>query len=219
MRQTLTVVVSVLSLCFAWGLCSAQVFGNYATARTVQAGKRVGGAYFTIADDVLGLLGQFRCGYSDDADFGVQLGFNSTDSRVYRGGMFTEEGETHLLLGGDGKYNLRKADEGMPVDVSVDFGAGYVDMEESSRLLFSLSGQGGWTVETENAKTLSPYVGLGVIVDRVSIDTASGNLTDTDTDIEVRLGAAYLFSSGVSAIAELQTGDGTSFGVGLNVRF
>jgi hypothetical protein len=179
----------------------------------------MGGAYFTVADDILGLLGQVRFGYSDAADFGLQLGFNSVDDRVYDGGMFREEGETHLLIGGDWKYNLRRANEDIPVDISVDFGAGYVDMEEASKLLFSLSGQGGWTVENAGGNTLSPYVGLAIIVDRLSIDTPTREFSDTDTDIRVRVGAAYYISAGASAVAELQTGSGTSFGIGLNIGF
>jgi len=219
MKPALAAVAFILVLCITVQPSSAQVFGHYATAATVGEGESMGGAYFTVADDILGLLGQFRYGYSGVADFGLQLGFNSMDDRVYAGGMFREEGETHLLIAGDGKYNLRRADEEMPVDVSVDFGVGYVDKENANQLLFSLSAQGGWSVENAGANTLSPYVGFALIVDRVSMDTSGGNFTDKDTDIQARIGAEYYISGSVSAVAELQTGTGTSFGVGLNIGF
>lgn len=219
MKPALAAAAVVFVICLAVEPCSAQVFGHYATAATVGAGESMGGAYFTVADDILGLLAQYRYGYSDAADFGLQLGFNSMDDRVYAGGMFREEGETHLLIAGDGKYNLRRADESMPVDVSVDFGAGYVDMEDADRLLFSFSGQGGWSVENADGNTLSPYVGFALILDRVSVDAPGGDLIGTDTDVHVRIGAEYYISGAASAVAELQTGSGTSFGIGLNIGF
>lgn len=172
-----------------------------------------------IADNVVGLLGQFRYGATEVLDFGVQIGFQSVESRHYTGGLFEEYDDTHLLLAGDGKYMIRSADDDLPVDISMDIGLGFVDMENANRLLFTFGGQGALRDPRLQSKGLEPYLGLVLIVDRLSIDLPGGTDTDIDNDLEIRLGTTYELSRTAVFMAEIQAGSGTTLVVGLGLGF
>jgi hypothetical protein len=114
---------------------------------------------------------------------------------------------------------VRQADDEIPFDLSLDFGVGLVDKEDASSLLFTLGGQGGWRGVEPESRGLEPYLGLVLVVERMSVDLPDGEETETDTDLEVRVGTAYRLASALSLIAELHAGRGTAFGVGLNFAF
>lgn len=219
MRCFFAILFSVLLAAAGASSCQAQVFGNFHPARTVAEAQRSAGAYFVVADDVVGGIGQFRYGATGVLELGLQLGAESVDSHVARGGLYEGDDDNHLLLGGDAKYSLRAADEEIPVDLSVGFGLGFVDAENAESLLFSITGQGGWRGPEPESLGLEPYVGLALMVNRTTVDLADGDFTDTDNDLEVRFGTAYVISSTASVLAELQAGNGTTFAVGLNLFF
>jgi hypothetical protein len=219
MRRLLIFACSVLMIGACADRCRAQVFGNFHPARTVGEAERSAGGYFIVADDVIGGLAHFRYGATEALDLGLQLGVESVDSYVPRGGLFEAEDSDNLLVGGDAKYALRAADDEIPVDLSVGFGVGFVDAEGADDLLFSITGQGGWRGPEPESRGLEPYVGLALMVDRMTVNLPDGDVTDTDNDLEVRVGTAYRLSRAASLLAELQAGDGTTFAVGLNVFF
>jgi hypothetical protein len=221
MRRFLTIALfSVLAVAACADRCQAQVFGNFYPARTVGEAERCAGAYFIVADDVVGGLAQFRYGATYAVDLGLQLGVESVDSYVPRGGLYESADSDNLLVGGDVKFAMRTADSEMPVDISVGFGAGFVDAEGAESLLFSVTGQGGWRGPEPESRGLEPYVGLALMVNRMSVDLpGGGDSTDTDTDLEVRVGTAYVLTRAASLLAELHAGNGTAFAVGVNVTF
>jgi hypothetical protein len=219
MKRLFTIACSVLMIAACADHCQAQVFGNFYPARTVGEAERSAGGYFIVADDVVGGLAQFRYGAASALDLGLQLGVESVDSYVPHGGLFEAEDSDNLLLGADAKYALRTADDEIPVDLSVGFGVGFVDAEGAESLLFSVTGQGGWRGPEPESRGLEPYVGFALMVDRTTVDLPDGDRSDTDNDLEVRVGTAYVLSRAASILAELQAGDGTTFAVGLNFSF
>ncbi len=219
MKFHFAILVSVLALAGVTERCCAQAFGHFCPARTVDYQGSSAGAYLMIADNVVGLLGQFRYGATEVLDFGVQIGFQSVESRHYTGGLFEEYDDTHLLLAGDGKYMIRGADDDLPVDISMDIGLGFVDMENANRLLFTFGGQGALRDPRLQSRGLEPYLGLVLIVDRLSIDLPGGTDTDIDNDLEIRLGTTYELSRTAVFMAEIQAGSGTTLVVGLGLGF
>lgn len=219
MKYFSAIALSALVLSGFAGVCQGQAFGHFTPARVIGDDSQLAGAYFTVQDDIVGAQAQIRYGASDELGFGLQLGVRSVDDYVGRSGLREYAGDTQLLIGGDAKYMLRAADREIPLDLSLDFGVGFIDMERADDLLFSLSGQGGWRGEDPDMRGLEPYLGLALVVERITFDLWDGDKTDTDTDLEVRLGTAYNVSRAVSIIAELQAGRETTFGVGLNLVF
>ncbi len=219
MKHMSALALLIVVLSFSAGDCLAQVFGHFSSAGTVGRYGRSAGAYFIVSDDVIGLLSQFRYGPADALDIGLQIGVETVDERISVGGFFSEEDDTRVLLAGDAKYLIRGADEELPFDISLDFGVGYVDLEDASRFLFKASGQGAWRGHEPRSRGLEPYIGLVVAAKRTAIDLPRGDETDIDNDLEVRLGTVYRLSAVASVVAELQAGDDTSFGLGLNFEF
>lgn len=219
MRYFVAIALSALTIAGTADRCSGQVFGHFSAAHVVGYDEKSAGAYFTLADDTIGLLSQFRYGVSGAVDFGLQLGFESMDDFVETQGFLRTDGDTHLLLAGDLKYMVRDADDEIPFDLSLDFGVGFRDMKMASSLLFSLGGQTGWRGHEPESRGLEPYLGLELIVDRMTVDLPQGDKTETNNDLEVRIGTAYRVADGASLTAEIHAGDETSFGVGINFAF
>jgi len=196
---------------------AGQVFGHYAAASAVGEGWRSAGAYFTLADNTVGVLGQFRYGVSEQVSVGLQVGLDSVERKVFRGNFYDSREDTQTLLAGDVKYLARPADREIPVDVSLDFGVGLRDMDDGTSLLFSLGGQGG--LQSRDDGGFSPYLGIVLLVDRSSLELPDGERVETEKDLEVRLGTTYGVTGSTSLIAELRAGNGTAFGVGLSAAF
>lgn len=219
MRFLFVILISVLIVGGVADRCCAQAFGHFYPARTVDYRESAAGAYLAIADDVVGLLGQFRYGATEVLDFGLQIGFESVESRELAGGLFEEYDDTHLLLAVDGKYMIRGADDDLPVDISMDVGVGFIDMEEANRLLFTFGGQGALRDPELQSWGLEPYLGLVLVVDRLSVDLPGGTDTETDNDLEIRLGTTYELWTTAAIMAEIQAGNGTTLVVGLGLGF
>lgn len=223
MKYFAIIALSALTISAGADMCSAQAFGNFTPAAVVGDGGRSAGAYFTVQDDLIGVLSQFRYGASDNFDFGFQAGVRSMDYYVDRAGLRQDVEDTHLLVSGDAKYMIREADAEIPIDLSLDFGVGFADMKNRRDVLFTLGGQGGWRGPEPESRGLDPYVGLVLIVERKSLEREHENKTETHTrtnnELEARLGTAYRVADMVSIVAEIQAGRETAFGVGLNFIF
>ena len=220
MKYFAALAFSALTLLSGADVCSGQAFGHFTPARVLGDDRQSAGAYFTVQDDIIGLLSQFRYGASDALDFGFQLGVQSVDDRVSRGGLFGDEGDSHLLIAGDAKYLLRGADDEIPFDLSLDFGIGLIDMERGKNVLFTLGGQGGWRGREPESRGLEPYLGIALVVERTTLELLpDGDKTETDNDLEVRVGTAYRVAEIAFIVAEIQAGRETAFGVGLNFVF
>jgi hypothetical protein len=219
MKYSVVLALAAVFLLSCVGVCSGQVFGHYTPARVVGDDDQSAGVYFTVQDDIIGLLGQFRYGASDMLDFGFHLGIQSVDDRIGNAGLYRMEGDTHLLISGDAKYMLRRADEEIPIDLSLDFGVGLINMEDASNVLFTFGGQGGWRGGEPQSRGLEPYLGLVLVVERKTWQLTDGENTEIDSELEVRAGTAYRVARAASIVAEIQAGRETAFGIGLNFNF
>jgi hypothetical protein len=219
MKHLAVLALSGLMLSSWAGLCSGQAFGHFTAAKTLGPDGQSAGAYFIVQDDMIGALSQFRYGASDALDFGFQLGIRSVDDYVNRSGLKEDAGDTHLLISGDAKYMLREADYEIPFDLSLDFGVGLADMDGANNLLFTLGGQGGWRGHEPESRGLEPYLGVVMVVERTTLEMEGGDKTETDTDLEIRVGTQYIMARAVSLVAEIQAGRETAFGVGLSFFF
>ncbi len=193
--------------------CWAQFAGQLSTAKATKEGSVLGGGYVGIYEDAFSIFGQARYGFMTDLDGGLKLGLLNLNP----GGGFGKS-ETGLILGGDIKYQILKAEIGDPVDFSFGFGIEYLSISDYS--LFSFGGNlvGSYDFRLQSQKVVTPYGRLSLRGERVEVTSAtwSGSGDETDFDIAFSLGCNLEMTPELSMIAELQIDDNIGIIGGLN---
>lgn len=194
--RSLIVMAVLLTLTPAAGW--AQVFGTWAPAVPYAPDSYHAGAFLLVGEP-LGLMGQFRTGIDQNWDIGIQLGFPDFD----RGD------ETVFGLGGDVKYLILPDEEGeggFPMDLALDFAFGWQHVQDFNLVDFDFGGVVSKSVTTDGGTTLIPYGALMLAIGRASFDVPPGfvgDSSDTELDINVRLGLDYPASSDLELLGEL----------------
>ncbi len=188
---------------------NAGAYGQLIPASPLMGGNNEFGVYLLLGDRVndTGLLGQVRFSSSPKLDWGLQLGFAD-------GG----QGSSAVLLGGDLRPILHRADDNFPLDLAFDIGLGLeiadhvtiIDMvpaiEGSHR--FGLEGSSG---------ALTPYMSIGLDVNHFSIDNGPDG---TNSDLVARFGLEWEPSAKLGVMGEFGVGDpANDFVLGVNVPF
>ena len=191
----------------------AQVFGQYTPAEILAVNTRLGGVYLDFSDSVVGGLGQLRLSFYPNVDFGFQGGLARLDL-----GSTTK---TSLRLATDVRFGLAKASAGSPVDVVLGGGLGVETSDNYSVLRLGPSVVASRTFPFSSGSSIAPYA--GAMLSFASVDTGDGS--DSDFSVPVRLGAELRAIPGVRIAAELQLriaddyNDHTAFSVGVNLPF
>lgn len=206
-RTTLRImmVACVLAVAAAGG-ARAQVFYSYPGAPPVKADQPAIGATVGFGDDVVRLLGFGRFEISRVADLGLEFVLDNADypgDNVWRvGGAF------------DIKYAIIPESTEMPFDLSLQGGLGLQSGGDVTNIRVPAGAMISRPLDIGNGRAVVPYGGVYVVLDHVSVDSAS----DTDLDVELRLGGSVnVFRSG-SAFAALHFGNGTIFFLGFNAN-
>lgn len=195
------------SLCLFAAPASAQVFGQFHPAHPIRENSNLWGAYILLGDrvDDVGLMGQVRFSSSPRFDWGLQFGFADGP------------GDGSILLGGDIRPSLKRADSEFPLDLAFDGGAGltigdnFTLLELQPALLF------GHRFPLDSGGAISPYGSVGIDFQNISYDNAGD---DSESDITARFGMEWEASRTFSVIGEFGVGgDLDVFATGINVLF
>lgn len=194
------------SLCLFAVPASAQVFGQLHPAHPLRDGNNMWGAYLLLGDrvDDVGLLGQVRFNSSPSFDWGLQFGFADGP------------GDGGILLGGDIRPSIKKADSEFPLDLAFDgavgltIGDGFTLLELQPALLYS------HRFALDSGGAISPYGSVGIDFQNASYDNADD---DTETEIIARFGMEWEATRTFSVIGEFGVGNPDSFLTGINVLF
>jgi hypothetical protein len=194
------------ALCLFTAPASAQVFGQLHPAHPLRDGSNMWGAYLLLGDrvDDVGLLGQVRFGSSSTFDWGLQFGF------------VDGPGDGGVVLGGDIRPSIKRADGDFPLDLAFDaavgltIGDGYTLLELQPALLYS------HRFPLDSGGAISPYGSVGIDFQNVDYDEADG---DTETDIVARFGLEWEATRTFSVIGEFGVGNQDAFITGINVLF
>jgi len=197
-------------LCLGAVPASAQVFGQFHPAHPIRNGDNLWGAYLMLGDrvDDVGLLGQVRFSSSSSFDWGLQFGFN-------------DAGDGSVMLGGDIRPNLRRADSEFPLDLAFDGAIGLTIGDEVTVLELQPALLYSHRFPLDGGGALSPYGSIGLDFMNISRDDdfPGDDEDDTETEVIARFGMEWEATSSFAVIGEFAVGNGTSFNTGINVLF
>lgn len=209
-RQISALAGAVLVLALA-SLARAQVFYSYPGAPPVTDTSPSLGLVAGFGDNVVRLGGFGRFNLSPAADLGLEAWYQNVD---------TEDSAEDTSFGGaglDGKYLLTSANANMPLDIAAQVGGGFLARSGYLNVHVPLGAMASHDFVTNDGRHIVPYGGVYLIFDYFSFDAPPGvDDSDTDFDVEVRLGASASIVKRGSLFAALHAGNGTMFLLGLN---
>ena len=206
--------LALAALLAAWalpGTARAQVFYSYPGARPVSDYSPSLGAVAGFGDNLVRLAGFARFNVTPASD----LGFEAVYDNVGAEGIDDDVG-----FGGAGfdyRYRIVAAGDNSPLDVAAQAGGGFLARSDYLDLRFPLGAVASRDVVLKDGRTLVPYGGVYVLIDYVSISGGTGgDQSDTDADVELRLGISAEIVKKGSLFAALHVGDDTMFFAGFN---
>ncbi len=189
----------------------AQVFYSYPGARPVTDTSPSLGLVAGFGDNVVRLGGFGRFNLSSVADLGLEAVWDNVDPEG------AGDDTNFFGAGGDGKYLLVSADESVPLDISAQVGAGFLSREDYFLLHVPFGGIASHDFLTNDGRRIVPYGGVYFVFDYATFDAPPGtDDSDTDFDVELRVGASAEIVRRGSVFAALHAGNGTMFFLGFN---
>jgi len=187
----------------------AQVFYQYPGARAVTREDAALGGTIGFGDDLVRLLGYGRFNINPVSDLGLELVFDHLHD------------DWRVGAGADVKYGIVPKDNSLPFDLSVTAGVGFEGGGNVTNLDVPLGGIISRDFRLENGRTIVPYGGLYLVFRHVSWDLppgARGDDSNTDLDVELRLGASLSVFANGDAFVNLHIGDDVMFFLGYNAN-
>jgi len=200
-------LLAVLAACALPCTARAQVFYSYPGARPVTDYSPSLGAVAGFGDNLIRLAGFARFNETPASDLGVEVVYDNAGS---------EGANDDVGSGGAGvdyRYRIVAAGDSAPLDVAAQAGGGFLALSDYLNLRFPLGVVASRDIVLKDERILVPYGGIYVMIDYVDI---SGGQSDTDADVELRLGISAEIVSKGSLFAALHVGDDTMFFVGFN---
>ena len=202
---------ALLAACALPGAARAQVFYSYPGARPVTDYSPSLGLVAGFGDNLVRLAGFARFNVTPASDLGFEavydnVGAEGIDDDVGFGGA-----------GADFRYQIVAAGESSPLDVAAQAGGGFLARSDFLNLRFPLGVVASRDLVLKDERVLVPYGGVYVLIDYVNISGGpGGDQSDTDADVELRLGISAEIVKKGSLFAALHVGDDTMFFVGFN---
>lgn len=210
--KRLLVFGASLVLALAPACASAQVFGQYTGARTLDMNQRLFGTYLSFSSSEAMLIGQMRLSFYPGVDFGFQGGL----SRV----RASSKDRTSVNLGGDVRAQVVKHTDANPLDLSLGGAIGVRSAEDFNLLSVGPTIVASRTMPLGGAE-VTPYAGAGLMFTRSDLNNANA----TDLSVPLRFGAEFKLNADLRLVAELHLGvsdaiqDDVRFTVGTNFPF
>jgi len=191
----------------------AQVFYSYPGARPVTDQSPSLGLVAGFGDNLIRLGGFGRFNLSPVADLGIEGIYDNIDTAG--SGEDTGFGGAGI----DGKYALLSATEETPVDLSVQVGAGFLAGSDILQIRVPFGGMASHDFVVDNDRTIVPFGGVYFVFNYFKVDGLPAGVDDSDTDfdVEMRVGASAEIIARGSVFAALHAGDGTMFFIGFNL--
>jgi len=201
-----TVVVGVLA-----GSAHAQVFYSYPGARPVTDTSPSLGLVAGFGDNLVRLGGFGRFNLSSRSDLGLEAMYNNVKSE----GSSDDTG-----FGGagiDGKWLFFPSRQDMQVDIAANVGAGFLARSGYLNVHVPFGAIASHDFTMNDGRLITPYAGVYFLFDYLNFDAPAGaDDSDTDFDVELRVGCSAEIVKRGSLFAALHAGNGTMFFLGFN---
>ncbi len=203
------VTVSCLGVLLGWcDLAHAQVYQPYWTARAVPTDSPAMGAAVGFGDDMFRLAGHTRFNMTSASDLGLELVFDNFEE---------PDGDDSQFFGFGGDYKYLVVPDGgqLPFDFAVQ-GCFGMEFGDDYRLMsIPIGVLGSKTIPVgDDAREITPFAGMYIIVENVHVDTPAGDNSNTDVEAEIRFGSAFQVVGRSHAFAAIHAGNGTMFFLG-----
>ena len=207
-------LIGIVSLVVLAGAANAQVFYSFPGARPVTDNAVALGLVSGFGDNIVRLGGFGRFNLSSAADMGLEVMWDNVDSGNNNGDV------DYWGAGIDGKYLVLPAGDNGSVDVAVQAGGGFLTREDILNIHVPFGGLASHDFIMNDGRRITPYGGVYFVYDYVKVDYPDGtDSTDSDFDVEVRVGASAEIVKRGSLFAALHAGIDTMFFLGFNTGF
>ncbi|MBI4720156.1 MAG: hypothetical protein HY770_02795 [Chitinivibrionia bacterium] len=200
-------LLGLLILALPAAHAGAQVFYAHPGAPVVTDEQPVIGPYIAIGDDLFRASGFGRFNVMQNMDMGLELVFDLIDDNWFAG------------AGVDLKYSIVPPDYDMPFDLAANAGLGFTSGHDITTILAPFGAIISRPLELSSGYTLTPYGGVYLLIAHVSVDAGPlGDISDTDTDVELRAGLSLEISGALDVFSAAHLGSGNKVYFGLNFR-
>jgi len=191
------------------GAARAQVFYLYPGAPPVTRDDAALGGTVGFGDHLVRLLGYGRFNINPVADLGLEIVFDESNGH-WRAGA-----------GADVKYGIVPEGKTMPFDLSLNAGIGFQSGGDVTNLDVPVGGLMSRSFQLENGRVIVPYGGLYIVFRHASWDLppgVRGDDSDTELDLELRLGGSISVFANGDAFVNLHIGEDIMFFLGYNAN-
>jgi len=189
----------------------AQVFYSFPGAKPVTDTSPSLGLVAGFGDNVVRLGGFGRFNLSTRSDLGLEVMYNnvkgedSTDDTGFGG------------AGIDSKWLFFESRQDMQIDIAANLGGGFLARSGNLDIHVPLGAIASHDFTMNDGRLITPYAGFYFIFDYFKFDAPEGvDDSDTDSDVELRIGASAEIVKKGSLFAALHAGNGTMFFIGFN---
>lgn len=197
MRKPLLLAAALLVAPLALG-AQASTYPSFQPTRVAEREYNFGLADF---DGGTALLVQWREGLGNP-----KLQFTAD------AGIADGNGDSGLIIGGSFHYQLTQASAEMPFDMVLGGGLGFTLFDDVTILRIPFGVAIGHRFPLEGKFAITPFVHPRLSLDRVSVDTPGGNVSDSETNLDIDIGGSFELNEQMQIRLAATLGDGNSVG-------
>jgi len=184
----------------------AQVFYSTPGAKPVTDSSPALGAVAGFGDNIIRLAAFARFNFSDYSDLGLEVVYDDVESDFETDGLGFWGG------GVDFRYLIVEQNESAPLDISLGGGAGFQVRSDFLHVRVPLGGTASRDFILKDGRRIVPYGGVFLTIGYTDYTSA----TDTEVDVELRLGVGAEIIRNGSIFAAFHAGIDEMFLLGFN---
>lgn len=152
-----------------------------------------------------GLIFQWREGLGNPrAQFTLDAGFADPDAAG---------ADMRLIMGGGFAYQMVRERQDQPFDMVFTAGVGGSFGDDVTLIRIPIGVAVGHRFPLEGAFAITPYVHPRLSIDRISFDAPGGNVSDTELNLDIDIGASLEINSQMQVRLAALLGDGDAIGL------
>lgn len=128
-------------------------------------------------------------------------------------GLADGNNDAGLIIGGSFHYQITRATQDMPFDMVLGGGLGLTTYDNVSLFRIPVGVAIGHRFPLEGNFAITPFVHPRIAINRVSVDTPGGDVSDTESDVEIDIGASFELNTQMQIRLGASLGDNSGVAV------